>query len=136
MTVLELVQNDPNLDMELQMVNKKLNRGELLSEIIGLTSDNEKIVTDLAPEDQLGAEGGVDEMGNPIGPETLEPGNPLESQEPASEEDEDIQAQVNIQAVMEEHGVDEETAAIMLEAENLGHDPQDIIDYIRGGQNG
>ena len=136
MTVLELVSNDPNLDMELQMVNKKLNRGELLSEIIGLTSDNEKIVTDLAPEDQLGAEGGVDEMGNPIGPETLEPGNPLESQEPASEEDEDIQAQVNIQAVMEEHGVDEETAAIMLEAENLGHDPQDIIDYIRGGQNG
>ena len=38
--------------MELMKNGKKLNRGELLSNIISLTSDNDKIVEDVSPEDQ------------------------------------------------------------------------------------
>lgn len=145
MTVLELVSSDPNIDMELQMVNKRLNRGELLSEIIGLTSDNDKILVDLAPEDQM--QPGVDPMGNPIGQPPMQPGMPqgvpmeqpqigMPQPDPSQvgNPEEDAQAEVNIQAVMKEHGVDEETAAIMLEAERQGHDPNDIINYIRGQQ--
>lgn len=120
MTVLQLTSNSPTIDQDLQMVGKRLNRGELLSEIIGLTSENDKIVVDMSPEDeQMMQEQQMAEQMHPS----------IEQPEPSPE---DEQAMVNIQDVMNEHGVDEETAAIMLEAERQGHDPQDIIDYVRG----
>jgi len=56
--VAELVATDPTLSQDLASVGKKLNKGELYAEIIKLTSDSDKIVTDIAPEDQqLGPDG-------------------------------------------------------------------------------
>lgn len=52
--VAELVASDPTLEQELAMNKKKLNKGELYSEIISLTSDNDKIITDVGPEDTAG----------------------------------------------------------------------------------
>lgn len=65
--VLELTTADPTLTQELASVGKKFNKGELLSEIIQLTTDNDKIITDMAPEDQqLGPDG------KPIDPAQLQ----------------------------------------------------------------
>jgi hypothetical protein len=50
--IAELSQADPNLDMELGQVGKKLNKGELYAEMIKLTTDNDKIITDVSPEEQ------------------------------------------------------------------------------------
>lgn len=56
--VAELVASDPNITAELASVGKKLNKGELFSEIIKLTSDNDKIISDISPdEQQLGPDG-------------------------------------------------------------------------------
>lgn len=50
--VAELFATDPTLTDDLQAAGKKLNKGELYSEIIKLTSDNDKIITDVSPEEQ------------------------------------------------------------------------------------
>lgn len=43
---------DPMFDQKLLASGKKLNDGELYSEIISLTTDNDKILEDVSPEDQ------------------------------------------------------------------------------------
>ena len=52
MKVAELVASDPNMEAKLAQSGKKLNQGELFSEIISLTSDNDKIITDISPEEE------------------------------------------------------------------------------------
>jgi|GEM_PF-1322381 len=47
-------------------------------------------------------------------------------------DDLDPQSQVNLQAVMDEHGVDEDTAATMLLAEEQGLPPGEIVNYVKG----
>lgn len=54
--VLELTTADPMLAQELASVGKKFNKGELLNDIIKLTTDNDKIVTDIGP-DEMGPDG-------------------------------------------------------------------------------
>ncbi len=61
--VAELTSADPMLAQDLASVGKKFNKGELYAEIIRLTSDSDKIVTDMAPEDQQ-----MGEDGQPIDP--------------------------------------------------------------------
>ncbi|MCK9461425.1 MAG: hypothetical protein M0R80_17480 [Proteobacteria bacterium] len=69
MKVAELKAANPELDQELAMSQKKLNMGELMSEIIKLTSDNKKIITDISPEDEA-----AQQMGQPqIDPQTGQP---------------------------------------------------------------
>lgn len=50
--VAELIAADPTLDQDLAAAGKKLNKGELFAEIIALTSDNDKIVTDISPDEK------------------------------------------------------------------------------------
>jgi hypothetical protein len=65
--VAELIASDPTLEQDLAIANKKLNKGELYSEIISLTSDNDKIITDVGPED---GQGGIDpQTGQPLPPQ-------------------------------------------------------------------
>ncbi len=52
--VAELVSGDPMLAADLATAGKKLNKGELYAEIIKLTSDSDKIITDISPEEQQG----------------------------------------------------------------------------------
>lgn len=48
----EMLQADPTIDQQLAMSGKKLNRGELLSDIFGSLTDNDKIITDISPQEQ------------------------------------------------------------------------------------
>jgi hypothetical protein len=46
--------------------NKQLDPGELIGEIIALTTDNDKIITDVSAEEEQADDAAVDEQGNPI----------------------------------------------------------------------
>lgn len=140
--IAEFRTTDPMFDQKLAMSGKKINDGEMYAEIVSLTSDNDKIIEDISPEDQQAQEAqamGIDpttgqpmetpqEQGQDVGPEL-----PQEGSEMTPEEQ---QAGATIQAVMQEHGVDENTAAAMLEAERQGHSPQAILDHLNGVRNG
>lgn len=205
--VAELIASDPTLEMELASSGKKLNKGELYSEIISLTSDNDKIITDISPDEETG---GVDENGQPIAPpqaagaqpqppklpseslnykdapedikrqieaqagltpsqmtspgqqqldqnaqaqqhsQTLDTVNAVQSaqqqdhsqnmdvvnaaqaaqpEQPQQPTPEEIQS--NTKAVMEQYGVDENTALTALAAEHQGYDPKAIIAHLK-----
>lgn len=165
--VAEMVSNPANVQLLMSqqpiiMGNKELNIGELYSEIIGLTTDNDKILTDITPEDEeamaaeeemaLAEQAAMPQEEMPIEePEVMPQEMPMEELpteqfiedapiEPLPElpvEDEPLTEEemiANVEAVMQEHGVDEQTATMMLAAEDAGFDPNDIIDYIRESQ--
>lgn len=237
--VAEFSASDPLFDERLLKSGKKLNRGELYSEVISLTSDNDKILEDVSPEEQQGQDQGqgqpqLDQSGKPVEqqqPKTIaesirwtpadltpaeraqvlaqggveaDPSQPPPStvlaQQAADQKTADLQlkaqaqdhgqtmaeashvqnahqhdiqtkqnadqfaakgamdgqkgkpdpkdkpqpgdvqpdpgpdpqAAANMQAVMEHHNVDQNTAAAMLEAERQGYDPQQILDTMQG----
>lgn len=126
---------------------RKIDVGELLGTLIGLVTDNDKIVTDVSPEEldaqaqmqeQMAMQGQVDPAtGQPIAPispeATPDGGMPME-QDIAPIEGEvmppaDVtpeEAAANVEAVMAQYGVDQETAAAMLEAERQGWTDEQI----------
>lgn len=158
--VAELVATDPTLEQDLKSAGKKLNRGELYSEIIKLTTDNDKIITDISPEEEQ-MEGVDQQTGQPTQPDPQQAllGQKMQQQDeshqmnmaskqqemqmrqekhdaamaakapqpaqlpsPAPEE-----MQANVEAVMQEFGVDEQTAITALAAEHEGLPIEDII---------
>lgn len=124
--VLELTQSvDPQmLEMELAQSGKKLNKGELLASIISLTTDNDKIIEDISPEEMAEEQMGMQEAaGQEMQPEGAEYQQPVQPQGDPEVE----QELVNLDAVMKEYGVDEQTGMAMLEAERQGFDPQEIV---------
>lgn len=175
---LELIATDPNLMQELAQVNKKLNKGELYAELISLTTDNDKIITDIGPEDEeqqmmqqegqapdpqieltqqkmaqdqekhqldmqakqqdmdMKAETTAQKMQSDAMKNMAEPsGVPQGQPEPPQDiEGDPEEIQANMEAVMQEHGVDEDTALMMLAAEAQGMDPQAILEYVQGQQ--
>lgn len=122
--VAEFRASDPNFDAYMEMSGKRLNTGELYSEIVGLTTDNDKIIEDITSEEQeaMAAEEEAAAMG--VDPAT---GQPLEGEvvDPEAEA-----AEINVQAVQEEWGVDTPTAAAMLEAERQGFSPEEIQEKV------
>jgi hypothetical protein len=131
MKVAELKASDPTLEQELAMSGKKLNTGELFSEIIKLTTDNDKIITDVSPE-EMAAGQGIDPMTNQPIQQPMQPGMPQvtgmpvspgvpeapqeqamdvgaelpvegQEQQPISQEE----MQANVEAIMQQYGVDE-----------------------------
>lgn len=116
--------------------NKQLDPGELVSEIISLSTDNDKILTDVTPEEQdamaqqQAATQGIDPAtGQPIAPQPTD-ANAVAANPPTDGTVSDEQAQVNLQAVMEQYGVDQHTAASLLmfeeEATKQGFSPEEI----------
>lgn len=78
--VAELSASDPTFAQDLNEVGKKFNKGELYADMIALTTDNDKIITDIGPEDEAAMEeqGGVDPAtGQPM------PQNPAPQEEQA-----------------------------------------------------
>jgi len=161
MKVAELISNPATMQVlasgqPIMLGGKKLNTGELFGEIIGLTSDNDKILTDSTPE-ELAMQNGIDpatgmpieqpidlamqaqeEMPAPEAPQELPP-EILEqlaveqagvSEEAPEGELTEEQAQ-NIQAVMDEYGVDENTALAALAAEAQGFDLDEIAQVLQ-----
>lgn len=140
--VLELVNADPTLPQELQMSGKKLNKGELLADIIGLLTDNDKIIVDISPEEQIQAEQmqsqqmvdqsmpeqmeSPEEQSQDLGPEL-----PQENLEP-----DEAQMSQQVAEVMDSLGVDEKTAAFVLDAKLNGFSDEQILDAIERNTNG
>lgn len=136
MRVLELTNADPNFVMELQASGKKFNKGELLADIVSLLSDNDKIITDVSPEEQqqieaeqmvaqeqaLAAQEAPQEQQVDMGAEM-----PVET----SEAPQSPEVMANIQGVMQEYGVDQETAALALHYEHLGYPAEQIANFLR-----
>lgn len=161
MKVAELTASDPNLEQELAMSNKKLNKGELFAEIISLTSDNDKIVTDIGPEEQQEQQQQM--MQDPNADPSAQMAQDQQAQQADEKHQLDIQAkeqdmqmkqekhaqslsggtegmpsgvdpeemQANIEAIMEQYGVDENTAMTALAAEHQGFPSEDVINELK-----
>lgn len=168
--VAEIAASDPTFVQDLKSAGKKFNKGELMSEIIQLTSDNDKIITDISPEDAQAQEEGQAQQGEqanqPKAPseslnykdapedikrqieaqaglqpsQMISPGqqqidqaaqaqqmtdpNALPEDQPQLSEEE---MQANVEAVMQEFGVDEQTALTALAAKHAGFPAEDVI---------
>src|SRR6185369_11193837 len=70
--VAELSASDPTFAQDLAAVNKKFNKGELYADMIALTTDNDKIITDVGPKEEQGQ----------IDPATGQPIAPANPQDP------------------------------------------------------
>jgi hypothetical protein len=132
MRVAELVASDPNMASKLAQSGKKLNEGELFSEIISLTSDNDKIIVDISPEEEMAQQQGIDpQTGQPIQQMT----DPTAPQAPQMQQDgsqptpEEMQA--NVETLMQQYGIDENTALTALAAEHAGLPIDQIINKIQ-----
>jgi hypothetical protein len=193
--VAELSTADPTFVDDLAAAGKKFNKGELYAEIIQLTSDNDKIITDISPDEQqqqeeqsaqgqenkpsesvtfkdavaagaldtaaaMAEQAGlpsedlqakreavaampatpVDANGTPIQPSppalantTQSTANPQPPQQTVPEHGgmSQDQIQANVDAVMQEYGVDESTALAALAAEAQGFPPEDVIAHLQ-----
>lgn len=169
MKIAELKASDPTLEQALQASGKKLDTGELFAEIIKLTSDNDKIITDISPEDEqaMQEQGQMGQDPNQMGIPEQQP-DPMaqaiqeqkmqqsdekhqmdmqskqqamemkaQSNQPQEEMTPEMQA--NIQAIMQQYGVDETTAITALAAEAQGYPPEDVVNHLKtlqGANNG
>lgn len=142
MKVAELRQSDPMFDQKLMAAGKKINDGELYSEIVSLTSDNKKIIEDVTPEDGQDIDPAtgmpidpnqmpVDETQAPIEGEVMPQEQPPEQLPEEQIPEEDL---LQIQDIMEATGADEGEARAMIEAEKLGYDPNDILDLFEASR--
>lgn len=131
--VLELAQSygDPAmLEMELAQQGKRLNKGELIGAIIDLTTDNDKVLIDIDPEELAQQQ----TMQQPMQQGMQLPQLPQQPQQTQQQQTTPEQAQVNVQAVMQELGVDQETAVEALMMEEEGVDPELIKEAIANKQ--
>ena len=133
--VAEFKATDPMFDQKLAASGKKMMDGELYSEIISLTTENDKIIVDISPEEMneqemLSQEQGIDPMtGQPMQEQMEQPMEQMEvpQEQPQMEIDpEDAQELTNIQAIMDEYQVSENVASAMREAEMQGAPPEAI----------
>lgn len=158
MKVAELKASDPTLEQALTASGKKLNTGELFSEIIKLTSDNDKIITDISSEDEAAMQE-QGHMGQDLNQSQPDPMAQARQEQEMQQSDEkhqmDIQSkqqamdmksqqaqqsqepeitpemQANIQAIMQQYGVDENTAITALAAEAQGYPNEDVISHLK-----
>jgi hypothetical protein len=85
--VAEMKTTDPNFDSALLSSGKRIDWGELYSEIVSLTSDNDKIIKDISPEEQ-------DQQGETGQPQQEQP--EIKPIVPYKEAPEDIKRQMEI----------------------------------------
>ena len=147
MRVAELISNPATMQVlatgqPIMLGEKKLNPGELFGEIVSLTSDNDKILTDVTPEDEMALQGQMQQqamaeqqIAQPV--EDMQPELPQEQMQELppelpvemiqEEPDMTEEEASNVQAIMDEYGVDETTALTALAAEAQGLPIEDII---------
>jgi len=126
--IIELRGLDPTLEQSLQMSGKQLNLGELFSEIINLTTKNDKIITDISPEDMEMQQAQMQEQ-QMMEQQAMQPEMPQEMpMEQGMEIDPEDQVELNnIQAISEQYGVSENIASAMREAEMQGASEEQIM---------
>lgn len=126
----EMIQSDPTIDQALMMEGKKLNRGELIGDIMSQLTDNDKIIVDISPEDKAQME--ADQAAALAAQTGVAPEAGMMPEDSAAvPQPDDAAVQEEIDMVMQTYGVDEPTALAMLEAENQGFEPEEILDAMR-----
>ena len=121
--VLELVNADPTLPQELQMSGKKINKGELLADIISLLTENDKIITDISPEDQAQLE--AEQMA-----QIEQQQQPMEQpvEQPVEQPQEPVPT---LEQILEVYADDERMTAFITDAAQQGFNEMEIIKAIR-----
>ncbi len=174
--VAELSASDPNFAADLQAAGKKFNKGELYADMISLTTDNDKIIIDISPEEEEAQAAQAEQQVGPDGqPLPVDDGSQQQamqhadenhqmdmkgkqqamdmksekhqaSMQPAMQEPQSVEEQpqppaisqeevdANVSAIMEEYGVDEQTALTALAAEHQGYPAEDVINHLRSLQ--
>ena len=132
MKVMDLIRDPATQQMlstgqPLMLGTMKLDPGELISEIINLTTDNDKIITQVTPEEEeeqlMNAQMAEQQMmQQPIEGEVV--GQPQEQLPEPSYLDAVI-------AVMAQFNVDAGTAMAMLAAEEQGYHPEEILEALK-----
>jgi len=135
MKVAELISNPATMQVlasgqPITLGEKKLNPGELFGEIIALTSDNDKILTDVTPEDEMALQAEQLAQVDPTMQMSEESELPPEIAAEEPQDDMLPDERVNVEAVMQEYGVDEVTALTMLAAEAQDLPIEDILAYV------
>lgn len=127
--VAEFRASDPMFDQKLMASGKKINDGELFASIIQLTTDNDKILEDITPEDEQAQaedeamQAGLMQEGQE--PPT-QPGDPMEQPMGAVEAPQ-AEGSDLLQQIMQRFGVDQQAAQFMLTAEQQGYSPDEIF---------
>jgi hypothetical protein len=129
--VVELRTADPTLEQSLQMAGKRLNVGELMTSIIQLTTDNDKIIEDITPEEMEAMQQEQMMAEQQMAEEEMAMAEQEQMAQPQEQPD-------DLQMIMQGYGVDEPTAMAMLEAEAQGFSPEEIEAGLQrqGGING
>jgi hypothetical protein len=129
--VVELRAADPTIEQSLMQSGKRLNIGELFGTIISLTTDNDKILEDIDPE-EMGAMAEEQAMQEQMAQEQMigeEQGAEM-MQDPGMAMEQEPTAEMAIQAIMEDYGVSEGEAMAMLEAESAGFSLDEILEAL------
>lgn len=127
---LELRAADPNFDMAMQMSGYQFNLGEAYFTLMKLITKNDKIVEEISAEEKQMAE---QEQMMQAEAEMQAQGMGGAEGEQASQISEE-EAQANMEAVMAEYGVDQQTAAEALMMEEEGEDPEVVKQAIMAKQ--
>lgn len=122
----------------LMLGTKKLDPGELAGEIISLSTDNDKILTDVDPEEQAMAEeqammaGGQAALpGQPVDPDMAHDATEAGPEEYPEEGQDQMAEEQIVQGIMQQYGVDEGTARAMRAAELQGFSPEEIMQKLQ-----
>lgn len=133
MKVMDLIRDPATQQMlstgqPLMLGSMKLDPGELISEIINLTTDNDKIITQVTPEEEeeqlMNAQMAEQQMmQQPIEGEVVE--------QPQEQLPEQLPEPSYLDEVMAQFNVDEGTAMAMLAAEEQGYHPEEILEALK-----
>lgn len=119
---LELRAADPNFDMAMQTSGYQFNLGEAYFTLMKLITKNDKIVQEISAEEKQMAE--QEQMMQAEAEQMQAMG--AEGEQPQEQGVSDEEAQANLEAVMAEYGVDQQTAAEALMMEEEGADPEQV----------
>ena len=147
--VLELRASDPTFDQSLMEAGYKFNMGEHLAELVKLISNNDKIIQQVDPDEMEVQQQQMQEQQmmqkqqmqqqqmqeqqmqqEQMMQQQMAQGAPQGAPQQGQVDPQQAEAEqyaINLQAVMQQFGVDESTAMAMLEAESQGFDPQEIL---------
>lgn len=122
--VLELVQADTNFEQEMAMAGKKFNKGELLSDIIQLTTDNEKIITDMSSDEQS-------EVQTTADAQVMESDQSKQDEMPIDNQEPPVEQSDPVDQIMATYGVDEEQAVMLIQLKQKGYDLDQLVNEMR-----
>jgi len=113
----------------------KLDPGELISEIVNLTTDNDKIITQVTPEEQEESEQ-AQMMQQQMEQEQMQMPQEGMPEEMMGEMPQELPQEGELdpqymEEVMQQFGVDQPTALAMIEAEKQGYHPEEIIEALQ-----